>query len=85
MANSGRAKTLMKAFGRRLVACRVMAGYDDAEGFAKILEIEGPAYRKYERGDSFPPLDLLERIVMATGASVDFLIFGRPLGSQEKT
>lgn len=68
----------MKAFGCRLRAARITAGYDDATDFATALGIEAARYRKYERGDSVPPLEVLEGIVRMTSHSLDWLLLGEP-------
>lgn len=67
----------MQAFGRRLRATRITAGYEEAADFAADLGIGAPRYRKYERGESVPPLDVLESIVRTTGRSLDWLLLGR--------
>jgi transcriptional regulator with XRE-family HTH domain len=65
-----------KAFARRLQACRLAAGYDSAEQFAKMLKIEPHRYRAYERGDREPPFELVVEMSRAVGKSIDFLILG---------
>ena len=68
---------LMHAFGRRLRAARITAGYEEATDFASDLGLEPPRYRKYERGESMPPLDVLAAIVRTTGRSLDWLMLGQ--------
>jgi len=78
MANSARAARLMKAFGKRLrIAREQFLGIKYAGDFAKLLEIDGQRYRKYDRGEAFPPLDVLENIIDRTGVSADWLLFQR--------
>lgn len=72
-----RGDRLMRDFGRRLRAARITAGYDDATEFAKDLGIESPRYRKYERGESLPPLEILDAIAAITGRSLDWLLRGQ--------
>jgi transcriptional regulator with XRE-family HTH domain len=67
----------MKDFGKRLKAARIMSRYETAKDFAERLDMNDTAYRKYERGASFPPLDRLALIVEITGASLDFLLLGK--------
>lgn len=75
----------MRDFGRRLRAARITAGYDHASEMAKDLGVEPPAYRKYERGQSVPPLDVLAMIHDITGRSLDWLLLGEmPDSSREK-
>jgi len=70
--------TLMGAFGRRLKAARLDAGFENAEIFAEVLGISASRYRKYERGESFPPLDILERIALRLGLDLDWVMLGTP-------
>lgn len=77
MANSPEAAKILKAFGKRLYASRVGAGYNDAKDLAADLGLEAPRYRKYERGQSLPPVDILAEICKITGKSLDFLIFNK--------
>lgn len=68
---------MMRDFGRRLRAARIIAGYETAADLAKDLRVEVPRYRKYERGDSMPPLEVLELLCDITNKSLDFLLLGR--------
>jgi len=78
MTNTDRAWQLMKNFGKRLRAARIYSGYETAKDFAIDLGINEPAYRKYERGVSVPPLDILAQIAEITETSLDFLLLGKP-------
>ncbi len=53
---------IMKTFGDRLRKAREKAGYASAQKFAGVLGLEPHTYRKYERGDAEPNLDVLTRI-----------------------
>jgi transcriptional regulator with XRE-family HTH domain len=77
MANSQRALRMMREFGIRLRAARISAGYESAEDLAADVGSEPHRYRKYERGEAFPPLDILELLSVQTGKSLDFLILGK--------
>lgn len=77
MPKDRRVDRLMQQFGRRLRAARITAGYEEAADFAADLGIEAPRYRKYERGESVPPLDVLEGINTMTGRSLDWLLLGK--------
>jgi transcriptional regulator with XRE-family HTH domain len=66
-----------KAFARRLQACRLAAGHDSAEQFAKLLKIDPHRYRSYERGSREPPFEILVEMARAVGKSIDFLILGQ--------
>ena len=86
MAYSSRADRLLKRFGRNLQAARVMANYDSASDFAKALGVGDQAYRKYERGESMPPPDLLVDIRTKLGVSLDWLIANeKPASTEAKT
>lgn len=71
------AHKMMRAFGRRLRAARITAGYEKASEMAEKLGITSPRYRKYERGQSLPPVDILAGIVATTGRSSDWLLLGK--------
>jgi transcriptional regulator with XRE-family HTH domain len=77
MAPSNELSRLMRDFGGRLRALRIVAGYNNAEDFAADLGVEAPRYRKYERGDAWPPLDILARIAELTNCKLDFLLLGK--------
>lgn len=77
MANSPKAMRLLREFGIRMRAARISAGYESAEQFAKDVGTEPHTYRKYERGEAFPPLDSLIEISRFTDKSLDFLILGK--------
>jgi transcriptional regulator with XRE-family HTH domain len=66
----------MKAFGERLKGCRIAAGYETAEELAQALEITSARYRRYERGEVMPPIDILEMLCRRVEKSADFLLFG---------
>lgn len=85
MPRDRRADRLMRAFGRRLRAARITAGYEDAAEFAADLGIEAPRYRKWERGQSFVPLPYLIEISALTGRSSDWLLLGRNRGRERQT
>lgn len=73
----GRDEKMMRSFGRRLRAARITAGYENASELAVELGIQGPAYRKYERGESLPPLEVLDDIRRLLGCTLDWLLIGR--------
>lgn len=77
MSNSKRAARLMKDMGKRLRACRIAAGFSEASDLAKLLDVDPPRYRKYERGQSMMPLDLLEQICDVLKTTSDFLLLDR--------
>lgn len=54
-----------------------LLGYESAADFAADIGVEAPTYRAYERGESLPPIDVLERICDVTGMTLDFLLLGR--------
>ncbi len=77
MANSREADRLTKDFGKRLRACRIAAGYESAAAFSSDLGVQEERYRKYERGQSVPPLDVLQQACAMLDKSADFLLFGK--------
>lgn len=77
MVQHGELTRLMHDFGSRLRALRIVAGYKDAEAFAADLGVKAPAYRKYERGDAWPPLDVLVHMCDLLDTSMDFLLRGK--------
>lgn len=76
-ARASRDDRMLREFGRRLRAARISAGYEEASDFASDLGIESPRYRKYERGEIMPPLDVLDGIVRLTERSLDWLLLGK--------
>ena len=74
MAHTARSLKLLARFGRNLEAARIMANYERASDFARVLKIKDQAYRKYERGESMPPPDILVDIRALLGVSLDQLI-----------
>ena len=84
MANTDHAGRMMRDFGKRLRAARELTGYDTAEEFAVELGIEGPRYRKWERGDAWPPLDKLAQINKITNVSMDRLLLNKPPVGESK-
>jgi transcriptional regulator with XRE-family HTH domain len=59
---TSRNERLLRVFAKRLRTFRARAGFRSAERFAKFIGIEPHTYRKYERGDVTPNLDVLGRI-----------------------
>lgn len=58
-----------QAFGRRLRNARLRRGHKSAEGFAKLLRLDPHRYRHYERGDSYPPPNVLQVICTHLGVT----------------
>lgn len=75
---------MMAAWGRRLAASRLAAGFETAADMAREVKMEANAYRKYERGEAMAPIDMLELICKLTGKSLDFLLLGKPDRSGQK-
>ena len=50
-------------------------------GMARLLNIEGERYRRYERGEAEPPISVLVSIRRLTGVSLDILLAGEPPGN----
>lgn len=64
---------LQRLFGKRLAKFRSQH-FKSARQFALHVGIEPPTYRKYERGDSFPALDVLTRICRHLGITINDLV-----------
>ena len=64
----------MKGFADRLRIAREQAGYDSARIFADALGIKEQTYRRYERGETTPPYELLRDICKLTKQHADFFI-----------
>ena len=67
---------LLDGWGRRLKAARIIARFETPSDMAAELGIEPARYRKYERGESMAPPDILEKIAVRLGVSLDYLILG---------
>lgn len=67
---------MMRRFGTELRKARERAGYKSAEAFAKVMGIEAPTYRTYERGAAEPGLESLIRICAALRIKVEDLFPG---------
>lgn len=79
-----RVEVLRAAMGRRLKAARLTAGFEAAEDLADAIGQHPAAYRKYERGESVPPLDILEMIRERLEISVDWLFYGDGKSRRDK-
>lgn len=66
------------AFGRRLTAARMAAGFATAADMARETGIPLGRYRRYERGENVPPLDDLEAIMRVSDQTSDWLFLGSP-------
>lgn len=73
---------LPRLMGTRLKALRVTAGFETAEDFAESLDLHPARYRKYERGEATPPLDVLEQIEAATQCEIRWLLLGTKKGTR---
>ncbi len=76
VARKKRNKT-MEAFGERLRQARA-AKYDSAEAFAEMMGLNPHRYRKWERGETNPPLAELQRVCTALGVTTDDLLSPKP-------
>jgi len=64
------------AFGRRLRAARIAAGYESAAAAASVIGLDEVRYRAYERGARVPALAALLAIQRTLGISLDWLLVG---------
>lgn len=74
---------MMRDFGVRLRAARIIAGYDSAADFAKDLGIGYNRYTKNERGESIPRLDVLDHMCTLTNVTADYLLRGKQPKSED--
>lgn len=83
-------RNIRVAFGGRLEAARRHYGTQTGRpqlsrtDFAEDLGVQAARYRRYERGETEPPLLMLEKIRRLTGVSLDWLIAGQAQGSDAK-
>lgn len=82
MARKTAASTIVAGFASRLRLTRELYGQRvgnpllSQKEFAAAVGIEAETYRRYERGETEPPLATLARIRAVTGVSLDFLVAG---------
>ena len=69
-----RNEKVLNHFAKELCKARLRAGFPSAEGFAKKIGIEPHTYRKYERGESPPSMEVLIRICENLGITPNDLI-----------
>ncbi len=76
------ASNIKVAFAARLRALRLSLPPPEDQkelsqaDFAKLLGLEAETYRRYERGETEPPLAVLARLRAVTGASLNSLVAG---------
>lgn len=75
------ATDVMQTFHQRLKRARISAGYRHAQDFADTLNVEGPTYRQWERGDASPDIVMLTRICKALDIEPNELL---PLAKRKK-
>lgn len=73
---AARRSELMAGFGRRLRAARILARYETSEDFAVAVGLHKHRYQSYERGRSFPPIEVLEIFATRLPVRLDYLLFG---------
>lgn len=69
--------TYQRAFGKRLRACRIAAGYTNHGDFALLIGLTPEGYRLYEVGARQPKFHVLAQISERLGKSLDFLVLGK--------
>lgn len=72
---------IMELFAERLRRYREREGFTSMEQFARAIGIEGPAYRRYERGEVAPSFETLERICTVLKITPNDLL---PVGRQPR-
>ena len=73
---------MMRRFGKNLVAARIVKNYLNAADFAKALDIGEQRYRKYERGESMPPIDVLREMRRLLGVTLDWLVLNEAIAPE---
>lgn len=68
--------TSKRAIGERLSNVRVARGWNQLV-LAREMGISTQRWNNYEMGKSFPPPDILARFWQVTGATSDYVLFGR--------
>jgi transcriptional regulator with XRE-family HTH domain len=80
-----------RSFAARLAAVRTAYGIVTGRPklaraeFAHELGLQRETYRRYERGEVSPPLEVLSNIRGLTGISLDYLISGLEYGAENPT
>jgi len=64
----------MKFFTTRLLEARVRAGFASQSHAARELNLPQQTYGNYESGRSFPKEDILLKIAVTFGVSIDWLL-----------
>lgn len=77
MSNAKPPSKVRLAFGRRLATIREAAGFETATAFADALGMSIATYSRYERGETEPGIETIQKMQALTGVSLDFLIGGR--------
>ena len=66
-----------KIFSKRLIAFRMLAGYDTAREFAQELEVQEASYYKWEQGKNMPSIEQLVVICFVLGITPHELIWNK--------
>lgn len=65
-----------RSFAQRLSSLRRVVGYEDAKDFAEALGIQPNTYRRWERAETEPSIELILRICQRLGVTPTFLLLG---------
>lgn len=68
--------TSKQSIGDRLYAVREARGFL-RQAFIDVLGISAQRWSNYETGKTIPPPDILAKVWQVTGATSDFVLFGR--------
>jgi len=71
------ASQLAAEFAKRLAKERRRLGYTSKAAFARVLGLAPPTYRRYERAEIEPSLDVLHRLYRIAHLSLETLIIGQ--------
>lgn len=76
---------IMSLFSTRLLEARKRAAYNSQEEAAKALGMPQQTYGNYESGRSFPKEEILRRIGVVFGVSIDVLLGLNDISESPKT
>lgn len=68
---------MIREIGQRIKAARMTAGYGTSKEFAEDIGLDVLTYRRYERGEVVPDVELLAQMADKTGYSLDWIIAGK--------
>lgn len=71
----------METIAERLKQIRLMNGVEKKSDFAEMLGVKRTTYGSYERGVSFPPVEVLRKICDRFNVDMEWLLTGKGIAS----